>query len=162
MPQIYSQQLQQDGFIIVQFPYSEELRPYVVTRNFLELDQLFLRELSKNGKYKKFLMEIVDTPFFEHIIAIRTDPDDDGIWHDDGSRYFGFSLSLNLVPSTISGGELLFKHKNSMDFQSIGPLPFGKMAIFLSGIYGYEHKVNQVLSGERIVIAGWGSNGPMQ
>jgi len=45
----------------------------------------------------EFFQSILDFQFCEHIIAIRKAPgDEEGIWHDDGSRSLGFSLSLNL------------------------------------------------------------------
>lgn len=150
-------QLMNNGFLLIEFPFSSELKSLVESSDFLNLDRLFLKELSNDGRYFHFFKQFFEINRMEHIIALREAPlDDDGIWHDDGSRHFGFSLSLNLNPETISGGQLLFKAKEDNNIKQFGPLPFGEVIIFLSGLYGYEHKVNQVTAGKRLVIAGWG------
>lgn len=144
------------GFVAVDFPLAPEALDYLQTRNWLALDQYFLKISKENGLLRNFLSDFLDFSTLEHIIAIRSAPDDeDGIWHDDGSRFCGFSLSLNLDPKNISGGNLLFKRKDSSHSEIFPPQPIGKIILFLSGLSGYEHMVSAVVSGERIVIAGW-------
>lgn len=148
--------LLQQGYIISKIQLPEFIEEYVISENWKSLDDFFLKELNIEGDFYKFLRNFAHFNHTEHIISLRQGPDDeDGIWHDDGSRHFGYSLSLNRFPSSISGGELLFRKKNSLKAQSFGPLQYGEIVLFLSGLYNYEHKVNAVKQGERLVIAGW-------
>lgn len=140
----------------VTFPLEEKVKTLVTERNWKELDQHFLTISRPGGQLKEFFNEILDYDVLEHIIAIRTAPgDEDGIWHDDGSRFLGFSLSLNFHPETIKGGKLFFRKKETTDNVVYPVQPYGTMIIFLSGLSGYEHMVSAVTFGERIVIAGW-------
>jgi len=128
----------------------------LLEKKWKELDQYFLQISKPGGQLRHFFNDYLDYEKLEHIIAIRTAPDDeDGIWHDDGSRFLGFSLSLNLHPETIEGGNLSFKKKEEKDGVAFPPQPYGTIIIFLSGLSGYEHMVSAVTKGERIVIAGW-------
>jgi predicted 2-oxoglutarate/Fe(II)-dependent dioxygenase YbiX len=148
--------LSSQGHLLLDFPLNPLVLDWVKNQKWHELDNYFLEISLPNGILNNFLSEYIEFTNLEHIIAIRTAPDDeDGIWHDDGSRFLGFSLSLNLEPQTIEGGELLFKKKEEKESFIIKPLPIGKIVIFLTGVYGYEHKVNMVTQGQRIVIAGW-------
>ena len=87
--------------------------------------------------------------------------DEEGIWHDDGSRKMGFSLSLNLAPQRIEGGELLIRHRllhpvqNDEGSLAIGPLSFGELVLFKTGLEGVEHRTRAVNKGNRLVLAGW-------
>lgn len=153
---IKNQILNETGFIVTDFPLDSVVLELVQNANWYELDQYFLEISKAGGQLRNFLSDYLDFKTLEHIIAIRRSPDDeDGIWHDDGSRLLGFSLSLNRDHKKIEGGELRFKRKNSARVHSFPPRPFGKIVLFLSGIYGYEHMVSAVTKGERIVIAGW-------
>lgn len=157
-----NEELMANGHILVDYPYAKELLPFVKNQDYPALDQLFLYDSKAQGKLNLFLQTFYPFNFLEHILAIRTPPDDDGIWHDDGSRHFGFSLSLNLDHQSIVGGELLVRKKNSTIETKYLPQPFGKMIIFLSGEFGYEHKVNEVTKGSRFIAAGWGSKAPFR
>jgi len=149
-------ELQNLGFTIVDFPLESVIFEWLKNENWKNLDDYFLEISKPFGLLNNFLAEFLDFQTLEHIIAIRSAPDDeDGIWHDDGSRFLGFSLSLNINHETISGGNLLFKKKTGLLTSTFPPQPMGKMIIFLSGIYGYEHMVSAVTRGKRIVIAGW-------
>lgn len=153
---IKNPELQNCGYIVVDFPMDPVILEFVQNNKWQELDQYFLDISKNNGMLRTFLSQYLDFETLEHIIAIRTAPDDeDGIWHDDGSRFCGFSLSLNLNPANILGGQLLFKKKSSKESTIFPVQPYGKMIIFLSGLSGYEHMVSAVTSGQRIVIAGW-------
>ena len=153
-----NQKLKDLGFIKIKFPYAHELHPFVIEENFKELDLFLLKEFLPTGRYFQFFQDYFPVNSIEHIIAMRLAPhDEDGIWHDDGSRLYGFSLSLNLLPESIVGGELLFKAKDNTETTTFPPLPFGELVIFLTGEFGFEHKVCQVTAGKRLVIAGWGS-----
>lgn len=153
---IKNQKLLESGFLIVDFPLPPQVLELLQNEKWRDLDQYFLDISNANGLLFNFLSEYLDFEAVEHIIAIRKSPDDeDGIWHDDGSRFLGFSLSLNQNPKNIAGGELIFKRKNLTHTQIFPPQDYGKMILFLSGIYGFEHMVSAVTQGQRIVIAGW-------
>jgi Rps23 Pro-64 3,4-dihydroxylase Tpa1-like proline 4-hydroxylase len=92
------------------------------------------------------------------MLAIRDSQnewEEDGIWHDDGSRQFAISLSLNEFPETIEGGKLGFRKKGEEKITLIPTPKFGEMIVFLSGIHGYEHRTHQVTKGRRIILVGW-------
>ncbi len=153
---IKNQALIDSGYLLTEFPLDPVVLNFLQEENWKALDQHFLEISKSNGTLRNFLMQFLDFETLEHIIAIRKAPlDDEGIWHDDGSRFLGFSLSLNRKPKAIEGGVLNFRRKESKDMVSFSPLPYGKIVLFLSGIYGYEHQVSAVTKGERIIIAGW-------
>ncbi len=144
------------GFVETTFPLEEKVKTLLLEKKWKELDQYFLDISRLDGSLRHFFNDFLDYDTLEHIIAIRSAPEDeDGIWHDDGSRLLGFSLSLNLFPENIQGGELLFRLKGDKEAVIFSPRPYGTMIIFLSGLSGYEHKVTAVTENERIVIAGW-------
>jgi predicted 2-oxoglutarate/Fe(II)-dependent dioxygenase YbiX len=148
--------LLEQGYLVADFPLPESIQTFVIEKNWKALDDYFLEISRPNNQLNIFLSQYLKFNFLEHIIAIRSAPDDDeGIWHDDGSRFLGFSLSLNIAPQSIEGGVLRFKKKNSDSMESFSQLPYGKIVIFLTGVYGYEHMVSAVTKGQRIVIAGW-------
>ena len=108
---------------------------------------------SKLQNYAKFSQ-------IQFIISIRSSleqPDEDGIWHDDGSRILAFSLSLTLNPSEIEGGilEIRERGEESSKSETLPTPPYGSMIVFATGHLGFEHKINRVIRGERIIIAGW-------
>lgn len=160
---IKNAELLKNGLIETTFPLEENVKTLLLEKNWKELDQYFLDLSKPGGLLRNFFNEFLDYEKLEHIIAIRTAPEDeDGIWHDDGSRFLGFSLSLNLFPEAIQGGELLFRLKGKKEVVIFTPRPYGTMIIFLSGLFGYEHKVTAVTKNERIVIAGWCSSNDLK
>lgn len=129
----------------------------VKSKNWADLDQEAFKLCRKDGLIFKELQKIHEFETVEHLINVRQGPDDeDGIWHDDGSRFIAFSLSLNFSPTDIEGGELFLRKKGDKnEMVTLTPLPFGEMIIFLTGQYDFEHKVGRVALGERICLAGW-------
>ena len=153
---IKNKTLLDQGYLLVDLPIEEIVRDLLRKRDWIGLDLYFKNQCQKGAPLHSLLESLLEFNCLEHIIAIRSAPDDeDGIWHDDGSRLLGFSLSLNLDPTSIVGGALRFKSKTSSELVEFLPQPFGKIVIFLSGLWGYEHQVGRVDAGERIVIAGW-------
>ena len=153
---IKHQTLKEQGYLLTKFPLDEIIKSLVIEKNWKALDDHFL-EISLPGKHlHTFLSQFLDFEKLEHIIAIRSAPDDeDGIWHDDGSRLLGFSLSLNLNPTEIKGGVLSFRAKGTIQSTNFPPLEYGQIVLFLSGTAGFEHMVSAVTQKTRIVIAGW-------
>lgn len=131
----------------------------VKNRNWNLLDQLASTELTdSNSQLSLTFKQFCSYTSIEHIIAIRSSiEDEEGIWHDDGSRSLAFSLSLNFKPSEIKGGHLFMKKFNQPENEaiSIETQPFGTLIIFATGQQGWQHRTQQVIGGERIVLAGW-------
>lgn len=150
-PELFNQ-----GYHLTHFPLSDEIRTLVTDEKWNELDAEFQKLTAKEGRLFKFLSQFHDFASIEFIISIRDSSnewEEDGIWHDDGSRVFAFSLSLTL--GEIKGGRLGVRHKGEDRFIQIPTPSFGGIILFLTGIYGFEHKIHQVLEGRRIIIAGW-------
>lgn len=151
-------ELFQNGFHISYFPLGDDIRQLVENENWEKLDLEFKALTKKDGRLFKFLNEFHDFNEIEFIISIRdsqNDWEEDGIWHDDGSRVFAFSLSLTLDADQVEGGRLGVRAKGSDHFLEIPTPGFGTIILFLTGLYGFEHKIHQVTSGRRIIIAGW-------
>lgn len=150
-PELFTQ-----GFHKTYFTLPETIRELVTLEKWPELDQEFQILTAKEGRLFKFLSEFHDFTDIEFIISIRdaaNEWEEDGIWHGDGSRVFAFSLSLTL--QDVKGGRLGIRLVGEENFMQIPTPSFGGIILFLTGIYGYEHKIHQVTEGKRIIIAGW-------
>lgn len=150
--------LMNSGFHLTFFPLTEEVRNIVRSEKWDELDREFQKLTSSEGKLFQHLQTFHEFTSIEFIISIRdseNDWEEDGIWHDDGSRIFAFSLSLTEDADAIEGGRLGVKRKNEENFVEVPTPGFGGMIVFLTGLYGFEHKIHQVTKGRRIIIAGW-------
>ena len=150
-PELFSR-----GYHLSFFPLSDEIRGLVDREAWVELDEEFKKLTLKDGRLFKSLQEFHDFSSIEFIISIRdagNDWEEDGIWHDDGSRVFAFSLSL--TPGDVKGGRLGLRRIGEEQFTQIPTPSFGGIILFLTGIYGFEHKIHQVTGGKRIIIAGW-------
>lgn len=149
-------ELFENGFHLSEFPLPDELRTLVQQEKWSEVDDLFKGLTLPGGRLYEFLQTFHDFSSIEFIIAIRdasNDWEEDGIWHDDGSRVFAFSLSLTL--DEIEGGRLGVRQKGQEN-PLLLPTPFfGGIILFLTGVYGYEHRIHRVTKGKRVIIAGW-------
>lgn len=157
--------LLEHGYIKKYLAIPTELLNATASRDWKLVDQLISKYLLPGNFLHDELYTHHQFNHTEHIIAIRNgEDDDDGIWHDDGSRDLAFTWSLNEVPELIVGGELLFCKKGDannaqrVDVTTIMAPLIGVLVIFLTGAYGFEHKVNRVREGERKTIAGWCSS----
>ncbi len=151
-------ELFQNGFHLSYFPLGDDIRQLVKNEDWAKLDSEFKALTKKDGRLFNFLNEFHDFNEIEFIISIRdakNDWEEDGIWHDDGSRVFAFSLSLTLDADHVEGGRLGVRPKGSDHFLEIPTPGFGTIILFLTGLYGFEHKIHQVTAGRRIIIAGW-------
>ena len=147
-----------NGFHLQRFYLEDEIKDFVQNEEWEKLDQAFKVLTSPKGRLFKFLREYHDFNDIEFIISIRdakNEWEEDGIWHDDGSRVFAFSLSLTLDPDNIEGGRLGVRRKNEETFLEIPTPSWGGIILFLTGLYGYEHCIHQVKKGRRVIIAGW-------
>ena len=148
------EQLMEQGFVKFTLPFPHDFSHAVNSCNWEVVDKLLFEYLSPNQLLHNILSEYQPFNFTEHIIAIReAATDEEGIWHDDGSREIAFTWSLN-DDQELEGGELLFRRKGSFP-EVITPPPRETLIIFLTGKFGFEHKVNQVTKGTRRTIAGW-------
>jgi hypothetical protein len=148
----------QNGFHLSYFPLSDELKEAVKMEKWDFVDAEFKRLTSSEGSLFKFLKTFHEFHQIEFIISIRDSShhwEEDGIWHDDGSRVFAFSLSLTLDSDSLRGGRLAIRRKGEEYFMQIPTPSFGGIILFLTGVYGYEHKIHQVTQGRRVIIAGW-------
>lgn len=150
-PELFSQ-----GYHLSYFTLGDEFKELVANEKWPELDAEFQKLTAKDGRLYKFLNEFHDFNEIEFIISIRdaqNDWEEDGIWHDDGSRVFAFSLSLTLEAP--EGGRLGVRPIGEENFRQIPTPSFGGIILFLTGIYGFEHRIHQVTKGRRVIIAGW-------
>jgi hypothetical protein len=152
-PQLFS-----NGFHVARVSLGDAVRTAVRDRDWVRLDREFARLAAPGGRLFDFLRSYHDFSEIEFIISIRSavnEWEEDGIWHDDGSRVFAFSLSLTVAPETVAGGRLGIRRKGQEPFSEIPTPGFGTIILFLTGVYGFEHKIHRVTAGERIIIAGW-------
>jgi len=156
--------LKQLGHISIKLKLPEIWKELSLKKDYEQLDTLAKTSLLSDGllylQMKKMAPEhFLKERSFEHILSLREGPqreDFDGIWHDDGTRFLAFSMSLNEDYKSIMGGELLMRHKSSREkIQAISARAFGTLTVFATGQDEWEHKTNLVLSGSRLVLAGW-------
>lgn len=148
----------QTGFIKDNLALSKELELAVKSADWCHVDQICGQLVLPGGALFERLLPLAKQSRMEYIINVRdaqNDWEEDGIWHDDGSRVLAFTLGLNLDVTSIAGGELLMREKGSPDYSSLPPPAWGELIIFKTGVDGYEHKVTAVTQGLRAVMAGW-------
>ncbi len=155
-PILKSQNLREEHLIMTTIDLPNELNQWLSDKNFIKIDQWAQEATSKGGVLHRYLGTLLEFSSIETIIAIRkAGEDEEGIWHDDGSRILGFSLSLTRDYQKVVGGRLEFRPKGQIEFLSFPTQKIGTLICFKTGVYGFEHRVSKVSSGERIVIAGW-------
>lgn len=146
------------GYCLTSFNLPHQLKEFISQENFKEIDEIFKKLLKYDGDLFKFLASFTqyDISHIEHIISLRDSDnewEEDGIWHDDGSRVLAFSLSLTL--GLIEGGVLEFRKKQAEGSLKIPTPAYGDVIIFKTGVDEFEHKINRVIKGKRLIIAGW-------
>jgi hypothetical protein len=138
------------------FHLPSEIKGIIANENWDELDAQFQRLTRKEGELYTFLHQYHTFESIEFIISIRDAKnhwEEDGIWHDDGTRVFAFSLSL--TDEEVQGGKLGIRRKGEESMELIPTPEFGSVILFLTGTHGFEHKIHQVTKGRRLIIAGW-------
>lgn len=145
-----------NGYHLTEFKLPSHLKKLVKDEKWKEVDEIFKNLTSGEGHLFGFLKQFHDFNSIEFIISIRDATnvwEEDGIWHDDGSRVFAFSLSLTI--DEVEGGILGIRQKNKTHVKYLPTPQYGGIIMFLTGRYSYEHKIHQVTKGRRIIIAGW-------
>ena len=156
-------ELFQDGYSLQRFPlgaeYLRKLKADVLNSDWESVDREFAAMTRPGGVWFDFLRGFHDFSSIETMISIRdaeNEWEEDGIWHDDGSRVFAFSLSLTLDPARMEGGCLELRRKGIDGHSTLIPTPeFGTAILFLTGIHGYEHRTRKVEKGKRVILVGW-------
>lgn len=154
----FQNRLKKRGYLKDKIELNDTVKSAVMSNDWDLLDQEFQKLTSNNGELYKYLENYCAFTSIEFIISIRdcdNEWEEDGIWHDDGSRVLAFSLSLTNQSDLIEGGTLEIRKKGDLYSQKIPPFEFGQIIVFLTGTSGYEHKINKVTKGKRIIIAGW-------
>lgn len=155
---LHKPELFSNGFHLSHFTLGEEIKHLVINEEWILIDQEFKKLTAPQGRLFNFLKTFHDFNSIEFIISIRdskNDWEEDGIWHDDGSRVFAFSLSLTIEQDKLKGGRLGIRQIGTEEMYSLPTPFFGGIILFLTGIYGFEHRIHQVTEGKRIIIAGW-------
>ena len=132
------------------------LKELIETENYEQLDGTIRDLTSPHGEIFKTLRQFREFSEIEFILSLRAaknEWEEDGIWHDDGSRCLAFSLSL--TEQRPQGGVLEIRKKGSQISHKIPTPAFGEMIVFSTGVDGYEHKINKVQEGHRLIAAGW-------
>lgn len=157
-PNDWQDNLAKKGHFAVNLPLESTVLELVHKEDWESLDSYFMQLTSPTGELFKVLSKFCDFKAIEFIISIRDaqNPwEEDGIWHDDGSRKLAFSLSLTKDHQEVEGGVLEIRQKGNQDSFKLKPFEYGKMIVFATGENNFEHKINQVTKGKRIIIAGW-------
>ncbi len=162
----YNQILTKDGLIPFSFNLPESWKELVQNRLFEELYQKIETSLQRDKDLWSQIdqkMALIYSPKqkweYEWMLALREGPqeeDQEGIWHDDSSRDLALSLSLNLDPQSIEGGELRLRHRSNREIvTSVKARPWGQAHIFATGKWDWEHKTSRVTLGNRLVLVVW-------
>ena len=148
------------GYCVMPVGLNRELREFIREQDFDAIDSHFQARLSPKADLFNQLRTLCSFTKTEFIISLResnNEWEEDGIWHDDGSRKIAFSWSLTPQHFAPRGGVLSLKRKgDAKDCALIKTPQFGEIVIFNTGQQGWEHKISQVNQGARLVIAGWG------
>lgn len=144
-----------DGYHITHLPLPPSAEALALAGDWPGLDRVMREAIDER------LMPLLKThkkfERIEHMLALRdgSDPEEeDGIWHDDGSRVLAFSWSLNFF-GTLTGGTLGIRPRGTTHEIELGPFEPGTLIIFQTGVDGFEHRTSRVTHGKRLVCAGW-------
>lgn len=136
----------------------ENLKNLIQNQDWQKLDKELEKLLKPKSQLDQTLKSYISFTKIEYITSVRDSKnpwEEDGIWHDDGSRVLAFSLSLNLDHEKVEGGKIGFRKKGHEESSILPVQPFGTLIIFATGNWGWEHKVYSVTKGLRVVMAGW-------
>jgi hypothetical protein len=146
------------GYALLKFPLDAAIAGWVKNEQWKEVETAFIKLTRPGAPLFQILKPFHDFSGIEIMISIRNaqnDWEEDGIWHDDGSRVFAFSLSLTFDADQIEGGCLELRRKDSETSVMIPTPEYGTAILFLTGVHGFEHRTRQVLKGKRVILVGW-------
>ncbi len=152
------EKLDKTGIIKLKWNQSDTIIKALIKEDYKTIDSYFENQFNKNGSFHSWISNFIKVDQIEHLISIRDslNPyEEDGIWHDDGSRKLAFTLSLCQKPELIEGGVFSFRKMGFKNQYNYPPQPIGTLLIFKTGVDRYEHKIHQVTKNKRIIIAGW-------
>lgn len=155
---IESERLTVQGYTHDKVDLPVEVRTMVRRRDWAALDRHMRVATQPGGYLFEYMQRYLAFASIEFIISLRTaGENEEGIWHDDGSRKLAFSLSLTENPHYTEGGILQIRPFGASPEQTaaIATPKFGEILVFLTGQAGFEHKIGEVTAGERLIIAGW-------
>lgn len=148
----------ENGYRIEKFDLPDSVRADVLKEDWHSVENTFFKLCAPGGEIFANLQKYFSFSKIEIMISIRESKnewEEDGIWHDDGSRIFAFSLSLTIDPSQIQGGNLEIRRMGSQ-ISALLPTPdYSSAIVFLTGIHGFEHRTRKVIQGKRIILVGW-------
>lgn len=147
-----------EGYSLQPFPIPPQTQEWIDKEDWASIYSAFEPLTAAGGAIFELLKSFCDFSSIELMLSIRdsqNDWEEDGIWHDDGSRVFAFSLSLTPDASTVKGGEVELRKVGSETSQMIPTPSFGTAICFLTGVWGYEHRTRRVTAGKRIILVGW-------
>ncbi len=160
------QNLKNCGSLSCSFNLPEKWKVYVQNAHYDQLYQEIEAQLPLDKELGQQISALLFTIYgeqkqwkYDWMLALREGPQEEeqeGIWHDDASRDLALSLSLNLKPELIQGGELRMRPRANRDkVTTIGPRPWGHGHLFATGKWDWEHKTSRVTSGNRLILVVW-------
>lgn len=144
-----------DGHLITHLPLPPSAEALALAGDWPALDRVMREAIDE--RLRPLLQTHKNFERIEHMLALRdgSDPEEeDGIWHDDGSRVLAFSWSLNFF-GKLTGGTLGIRPRGTTNEIELGPFDPGTLIIFQTGMDGFEHRTSRVTQGKRLVCAGW-------
>ncbi|MFM7202395.1 MAG: 2OG-Fe(II) oxygenase [Myxococcota bacterium] len=151
------EQLERLGYCLDAHPLPERVREALRAHDWVTLDRRLGELLQPTGGLWHHLQQYLTFESVEYILSVRdsADPDqEDGIWHDDGSRRLACTLSLTEDAIKLEGGCLGIRPKGGVGVLLPTP-PLGELIVYQTGVAGYEHKIHRVTAGCRVVAALW-------
>lgn len=150
--------IKEKGYILHEVRPPDYFQELIFKEDWNLLDLECSKLTQKDSLIFNLLSQFYPIQDIEFIISLRVAGDnEDGIWHDDGSRKIAFSWSLTPESFSPEGGILSLRPKKEPShIQNIKTPHYGEMIIFRTGEDGWEHKISEVTGGKRLVIAGWG------
>ena len=117
-PKDWIKSLNQFGHFKDQLNLSDHIKQLVYEQKWEELDALLMQATAADGVIYQYMSQFVKFTKMEFIIAVRdakNEWEEDGIWHDDGSRVMAFTLSLTIDAEKIEGGVLELRQRGSTE-----------------------------------------------
>jgi len=162
----YKDQLKNTGHISCQFTLPTTWPQYTQNQDYDSLYAEISAELKEDSSLWQQINAWVRQIYsdqtlwsYEWMLALREGPQEaeqEGIWHDDSSRDLALSLSLNLNPLQITGGELRLRPRaNREEVTTISARAWGEAHFFATGKLDWEHKTSLVSTGNRLVLVVW-------